>query len=146
MLLLLPLLSSPAFASSNHMGESSEHRYPSAKQSKKHGEDYEEERCPCFTERDLLTWFDSSDACYDYSVGTPSAPKDGTYLAYYDGQGMEAGVADYYYFNVPFCAAINLTTFAGTIVTNISPAQYNACAEIVLDAAEDLNLQCLSAP
>lgn len=102
--------------------------------------------CPCYTRHDLETWFDGGDLCFDYSVGTHTAPADGTYLAYYTGEGMEAGVADFYYFNVPFCAAINLTTFAGTIVTNLTPQQYNDCAEIVLDAAADLQLSCSASP
>ena len=71
---------------------------------------------------------------------------DGTYLAYYTGEGMEAGVADYYYFNVPFCAAINLTTFEGPIVLNLTEDQYADCAEIVLEAAEELKLDCAAAP
>lgn len=102
--------------------------------------------CPCYTKKELETWFDSGDECHDYALGTDASPMDGTYLAYYTGQGMEAGVADYYYFNVPFCAAINLTTFAGPIDTTLTDDEYADCAEIVLDAAADLNLTCVGSP
>lgn len=98
--------------------------------------------CPCFTMKDLLSWFDGGDQCYDYSVGTADSPANGTFLAYYDGQGLEAGVADYYYANVPFCAAVNLTTFAGVFDTSITSQDYAECAEIVLNAAAELGLEC----
>ncbi len=102
--------------------------------------------CPCFTLHDLLSWFDSGDQCFDYSVGTAESPANGTFLAYYDGEGLEAGVADYYYANVPFCAAVNLTTFAGVFDTSITAQDYADCAEIVLDAAAELGLPCSETP
>ena len=129
--LLVSTLSFPAFAGSK---ESSHKKQ-------------EDDTCPCFTKKALLSWFDSSDGCYDYTLATAAGPRHGTFLAYYDGQGLEAGVADYYYYDGPFCAAVNLTTFAGPFVVNITPDQYEECAEIVLEVAEKLDMDCsASAP
>lgn len=102
--------------------------------------------CPCFTEHDLLSWFGSNSGagCYDYTA--TSSYGNGTYLAYYGGQGLEAGVADYYYTSVPFCAAVNLTTFAGPFVAPITTSQYDQCSEIVLNAAAQIGLSCVNHP
>ncbi len=109
-----------------------------------HGRSDHDVACPCFTERDLKSWFDSGDQCYNYTA--TSAYGNGTYLAYYDGQGLEAGVADYYYAPVPFCAAVNLTTFAGPFVAPITADQWDACSDLVLDVAEDLGMTCIAHP
>lgn len=139
----------PAFASSSHHGGhgNSEGHGHGDSDSDSHGDDSDDDdvACPCFTERDLKHMFDSSDQCYDYTATDTYG--NGTFLAYYDGEGMEAGVADYYYAPVPFCAAVNLTTFVGPFVAPINEDQYDACADIVLEVAEDLGLTCIeSAP
>lgn len=98
--------------------------------------------CPCFTEADLKSWFTPDDLCFDYSVGTEETPMHGTFLSYYTGEGLEAGVADYYYDTVPFCAAVNLTTFAGPFDNTLASGEYDACAQIVLDVAADYGMTC----
>lgn len=146
-------LSLPAFASSSHDGDHGRSDSDShgrsddshgRSDSDSHGDSDDDVACPCFTERDLKRMFDSGDQCYDYTATATYG--NGTYLAYYDGEGMEAGVADYYYAPVPFCAAVNLTTFAGPFVAPITEDQYAACADIVLDVAEDLGLTCIAHP
>ena len=100
--------------------------------------------CPCYTAADLYNWFDAGDQCYDYQATAYYG--NGTYLAYYTGEGLEAGVADYYYDTVPFCAAVNLTTFAGRFDNTLTAEEYADCAEIVLDVAAELDLACAGSP
>lgn len=141
-------LSLPAFAGDHGRSGDSHGRSDSDSHghSDSHGDDSDDDdvACPCFTERDLKRMFDSSDQCYDYTATDTYG--NGTFLAYYDGEGMEAGVADYFYAPVPFCAAVNLTTFVGPFVAPITEDQYDACADIVLEVAEDLELTCIDTP
>ena len=102
--------------------------------------------CPCFTESDLLSWFGSNpdSGCYDYTA--TASWGNATYLAYYTGEGLEAGVADYYFATEPFCAAVNLTTYSGPFVLPLSASEYDQCAEIVLNAAAEIGLACVNHP
>ena len=59
--------------------------------------------------------------------------------------GLAAGVGDYYFYADNFCAVIDLTN-TGLFVWGISSGEYAACADLVLDAASTLNLQCVAAP
>ena len=101
--------------------------------------------CPCYDREDLLAWFDTGDTCVDESSGTPETAIDATYLASYEGAGLAAGVGDYYFYADNFCAVIDLTN-TGLFVWGISSGEYAACADLVLDAASTLNLQCVAAP
>ncbi len=136
-LLVLPV---SAFAKSDdsHKSDSDSHHSDS------HHSDESKVSCPCFTKKTLKSEFGKSDLCFDYTA--TSTHGNGTYLAYYTGQGKEAGVADWYYASVPFCADVNLTTGAGAFVAPVTTDQYDACADIVLDVAEDLGLKCATAP
>lgn len=139
------LLSLPAVAKSDdNNGKANGHDKGDDDHGSDKDKDEDKDDCPCFTEQDLKKMFDSGDQCYDYTA--TSTYGNGTFLAYYDGQGAEAGVADYYYAPVPFCAAVNLTTFVGPFVAPITDEQYEDCAEIVLEVADDLGLTCSETP
>ena len=147
-------LSLPAFASSHgsegHGSDSHGHGSDShGHDSDSHGhgsdDDDDDASCPCFSEHDLKSEFRRGDLCYDYTA--TSTHGNGTYLAYYTGQGKDAGVADWYYTNgVPVCADVTLTTGAGAFVAPITADEWDACTDIVLEVAEDLHMTCASAP
>lgn len=91
---------------------------------------------------DLLAWFDSGDQCFDAETGPPEAFIDVTFIADYTGEGLAAGVADYFFLPAPFCAVIDLTN-TGDIQFGISPGEIEACADLVLDAAAILGIECV---
>ncbi|MDP2308459.1 MAG: hypothetical protein Q8P18_20740 [Pseudomonadota bacterium] len=105
----------------------------------------DEDCCPCFTQAELVSWFDAGDQCIDFDLGTPDAAFDATYLASYEGAGLAAGVGDYPFYPANFCAVIDLTN-TGAIQWGITDEEYVDCAMIVLDAAAELEIACTNAP
>ncbi len=98
--------------------------------------------CPCYDIDFLLASFQSDDQCFDAETGPPEAFIDVTFIADYTGEGLAAGVGDYFFYPAPFCAVIDLTN-TGDIQFGISEGEIEACADLVLDAAEILGIECV---
>lgn len=143
-------LSSPAKAGDHdghhdsHSSSSHDSHHDSRGNHGGHHED-EDDGCPCYDMDDLLTWFDSGDYCYDFDLGTPDAPYNGAYLATYEGAGLAAGAADYFFYPSHFCAVIDLTN-TGLIDFAITDEEFEECVELVQEAAEEIGLTCSDTP